>query len=120
MEELEGDEALFYEDQKTVRVGRISTDIDIDYELEIEERLLQEQEKAERDRENFEHAFLDEEATDTDANVFSEVEMNIGMNRSGITRSTVQVLEKSVQTDPVIIDRQKLRENERICSDDAK
>ena len=63
-EDLTGDELLFYEDQKTARVGRISCDIDLQYELQVEEQLLLEQEEADLDYMNYAHAMIDEETTD--------------------------------------------------------
>ena len=42
MEVLKGNEKLFYEDQKSERIGRLSSDIDFQYEIEQEEIHLNE------------------------------------------------------------------------------
>ena len=42
MEALTGDEKLFYSDQRTERIGRISSYIDLKYEVEQEEILAME------------------------------------------------------------------------------
>ena len=42
MEVLKGNEKLFYEDQKSERIGRLSSDTDFQYEIEQEEIHLNE------------------------------------------------------------------------------
>ena len=42
MEMLKGNEKLFYEDQKSERIGRLSSDTDFQYEIEQEEIHLNE------------------------------------------------------------------------------
>ena len=76
------------QDQKGARVGHLSSDIDVEYEQHLEERLLQEQQELDKDRTELEYALLGEEdAVDTNSNQLSAAEVNFSCNRSGVTRS---------------------------------
>ena len=77
MDELEGDEKLFYEDQKNKRVGRLDTAIDEPYEQE-QERLCEAQ-QVELEREQMEEDFIMQNLEDEQAD---EDTMNSTMNET--------------------------------------
>ena len=58
MEVLKGNEKLFYEDQKSERIGRLSSDIDFQYEIEQEEIHLNKIIALKRDREEYSFATI--------------------------------------------------------------
>ena len=58
MEMLKGNEKLFYEDQKSERIGRLSSDIDFQYEIEQEEIHLNEIIALKREREEYSFATI--------------------------------------------------------------
>ena len=55
MKMLKGNEKLFYEDQKSERIGRLSSDIDFQYEIEQEEIHLNENIALERETSQSKH-----------------------------------------------------------------
>ena len=46
--------------------------------------------------------------------------LNVSINRSGIVRVAPSINEASIQTDPVNVERVRLRVNQRICTDEVK
>ena len=121
---LIGDEKLFYEDQKSERIGRLSSDIDLKYVIEQEEKYLNEIDALGIEEEEYSFAIietLDDESDFLNSTSITEGgDINQSHNRSGLTRSTKQTCDVSVQTDPVIIDKPKLRIKERVCTEDIK
>ena len=113
MEMLKGNEKLFYEDQKSERIGRLSSDIDFQYEIEQEEIHWNE-----REREEYSFAIIGNNNDDLNSTLINENDVNQSHNRSGLTHITKQTCEISVQTDPVIICKPNLHIKEHVCTDD--
>ena len=124
MEMLIGDEKLFYEDQKSERIGRLSSDIDLKYVIEQEEKYLNEIAELGIEEEEYSFAIIETLDDESDflnsTSIAQDCDINQSHNRSGLTRSTKQTCDVSVQTDPVIIDKPKLRIKERVCTEDIK
>ena len=93
MEMLKGNEKLFYEDQKSERIGRLSSDIDFQYEIEQEEIHLNEITALEREREEYSFAIIDNDNDDLNSTLISENDVNQSHNRSGLTHITKQTRE---------------------------
>ena len=76
MEALTGDEKLFYSDQRTERIGWISSDIDLKYEIEQEEILAMEIENIEREEQEYLHAMVDNEYDHLNSTQVNDNELN--------------------------------------------
>ena len=113
MEMLKGDEKLLYEEKKSERIRRLSSDIDFQYEIEQEEIHLNE-----REREEYSLTIISNN-NDLNSTLINENGVNQSHNRSGLTRITKQTCEITVQTDPVIICKPNLHIRERVCTEDS-
>ena len=126
MEKLDGREKLFYEDQKGLRQGCLSEEIDIEYELakETSERELPEMNEMLQKKEQYarcEDLDVSFECSDVMySTTISNATIDQSVNRSGIVRSTKSVTTVYVQTEPVKPEKLKLRVNRKICFDKIK
>ena len=126
MEKLDGREKLFYEDQKGLRQGCLSEEIDIEYELakETSERELLEMNEMLQKKEQYarcEDLDVSFECSDVMySTTISNSTIDQSVNRSGIVRSTKSVTTVYVQTEPVKPEKLKLRVNRKICTDKIK
>ena len=117
MESLSGDEKLFYEDQKNGRIGKLSDEIDEEYEQDQQERKRQ---KIEAEMvAAAEEAFINVDDEDTDEDTSFLNHSNFSLNRSGLVRTSCPGVDASTQTETLII-RPKLRINKRVCTDEIK
>ena len=126
MNSLVGDEKMFYEDQNSRRIGKISNEIDVEYVCEQEEQNRKRQKiEEELAAEELYINEVDDEVingynnnTNDDINDENSVNMSFSLNRSGLVRSCPGV-DASTQTDGGV-DRPKLRINIRVCTDEIK
>ena len=107
MEGLKGDELEFYIDQKTTRKGRISEEIDIEYEEEREATAIEEGRQQEIARAEMDYYMQLEDVEETDSTIGSTSSLNQSLNRSGLVRMSVPT-NVSIQTEDVRVDRPKL------------
>ena len=105
MEMLKGDEKLFYEDQKSERIERLSSDTDFQYETEQEEIHLNEIIALEREIEEYSFAIIDNDGDDLNSTLINDNDVNQSRHRSGSTSIKKQTCEVSVHTNPVIISK---------------
>ena len=68
---LKGNEKLFYGDQKSERIGRLSSDMDFQYEIEQEEIHLNEIIASEREREEYSFAIVDNNNDDLNSTLIN-------------------------------------------------
>ena len=70
--------------------------------------LAMEIENIEREEQEYSHAMVDNEYDHLNSTQVDDSGLNQSLNRSGLTRSTKQTSDASVQTDPVCIEKSKL------------
>ena len=109
-----------FEDQKSERIGRLSSDTDFQYEVKQEEIHLNEIIALEREKQEYSFAIIDNDNNDLNSTLINESNLNQSRNRSGLTRIKKQTCEVSVQTDHVIISKPNLHIKERVCTEDIK
>ena len=101
MEGLKGDELEFYIDQKTTRKGRISEEINIEYEEEREAAVIEEARQQEIERAEMDYYMQLEDVEETDSTIGSTSSLNQSLNRSGLVQMSVPTNNVSIQTEDV-------------------
>ena len=101
MERLKGDELEFYIDQKTTRKGRISEEINIEYEEEREAATIEEARQQEIERAEMDYYMQLEDVEETDSTIGSTSSLNQSLNRSGLVQMSVPTNNVSIQTEDV-------------------
>ena len=107
---------LFYEQQKEPdREGRVTEKVDEEYEevlrKEQEQKLIDEAMDVETE---------DSEDPDDVEALDRTISLNVSMNRSGTVRAAPSINEIAIQTDPIEVERKKLRINKRVYAEDIK
>ena len=118
MDSLKGEEKVFYHDQKSKRLFRVSEEIDQEYVKQKENEWLIEQlekEKYERELEAMEDDTLEYEPMDSAHSL-----LNQSVNRSGFSRNIVSSESAATQTDYHFVTYEPPRDNERVCSNKCK
>ena len=93
-------EITFYEDQLSKRECRLSEEIDVEFETEKENTLEAEKGRLEEEMENERFAFQDnDEVIDLNSSGNKASNLNCSLNRSGLTRITVETVDDETQTD---------------------
>ena len=123
MQQLTGNEKIFYEDQLSNRECRLSQEVDLEFE-EDREQILNEMLMIEEENMRNESYALGEECPTEPVSENNEVAdsamLKISCNRSVLARSTVTVVEKETQTDlQEFTARPKIRKV-RDCTSDVK
>ena len=131
---LKGREQLFYDDQRTNRVARLSEEIDTEYEKEqqkIHEECVQQQNQLteETDFIYADEGLEDKEETgDPDCEYMNSTlntsvasaDADLSMNRSGLIRKKDSGVEVACQTENPMPDRPMTRINLKTCTDNSK
>ena len=126
MSKLDEREKLFYEDHKGQRQGRLSEEIDSEYELakETSEReflemneMLQKEEQYAR-CEDLDVSF--ERSDVMNSTTISNSTINQSDDRSGLVQSTKSVTTVGVQMEQVKPEKPKLKVKRKICTDQIK
>ena len=126
MSKLDDREKLFYEDHKGQRQGRLSEEIDSEYELakETSEReflemneMLQKEEQYAR-CEDLDVSF--ERSDVMNSTTISNSTINQSDDRSGLVQSTKSVTTAGVQMEQVKPEKPKLKVKRKICTDQIK
>ena len=122
MDQLEGMEKLFYEDQKSLREGTLSNEVDTEYEDQQAMMRAVEEEQLQRDadEERFIMDIEEETMNSTSTSIDESMNLNSSINRSGLVRLAAPVMEASVQTENPQPDRPFLRTSSRYCTDAIK
>lgn len=110
---LTGVEKDFYEDQKFLRIGRLSKEVDEEYSIERQEKI--EEERRRKEREASEYVMeLDDDGNNEQNHTFESM-LNTSLNRSGLSRETSSVNDVGIQC-VVENSRPKIRTGSRNCS----
>ena len=126
MSKLDDREKLFYEDHKGQRQGRLSKEIDTEYELakETSEREFLEMNKMLQKEEQYARCKdLDvsfERSDVMNSTTISNSTINQSDDRSGLVQSTKSVTTVGVQMEQVKSEKPKLRVKRKICTDQIK
>ena len=117
---------MFYEDQKGQRQGRLSKEINIEYELakEISKRELLEMNEMFQKEEQYarcEDLDVSFECSDVmNSTTISNSTIDQSANQSGLVRSTKSVTTMGVETELIKPDKPKLKVKRKICTDKIK
>ena len=124
MDSLTGPEKVFYEDQKTTREGRLSQEIDMEYEEERAALRTIAQEQAERDAQEEDFMDIEDEniMNSSSIGMDTSINLNSNVNRSGLVRAAAPITEASVQTENPQPGRPLFRDlkNNRHCTEAIK
>ena len=103
MDKLCGAEECFYKDQLTARECRLSEELDIEYQLELNAQIALEAENKERYEDEISFALGDDITLDISHSSVNEIECNQSVNRSGLSRNTVPMNECGTQTNDFLL-----------------
>ena len=116
MESLTGNEKVFYNDQNDKRKFRLSEEIDIEYEIEKQQELEMEREMMEQQAD--EYRYMMDDCDEETSNISVPDQINVSLNRSGLTRNCASSVDSSTQTE-FVVNRPKIRKV-RDCSNAIK
>ena len=125
--DADGDERIFYEQQKSSREGRVTNDVDEEY---VEEQTIQQEHTLEIvQQQEAEEAFIMEDIDDPDeqpgqpclnSTMNADSSLNVSSNRSGLVCLKPVGVDIGIQTHLAVPDRPRLRIKKRICTDEIK
>ena len=115
MESLTGNESVL-NDQNDKRKFRLSEEIDIEYEIEKQQELEMEREMMEQQAD--EYRYMMDDCDEETSNISVPDQINVSLNRSGLTRNCASSVDSSTQTE-FVVNRPKIRKV-RDCSNAIK